>query len=201
MDYAWFLFSFEGRINRAKCWLAMLIILCWMIFLGLLIVAIGSLFGGPTSFSFGVNDIFRVLDPAAYRSLSPTGLAHLLVKASGTALFAWVYLATSIKRLHDRDKSGWWMVPFFVIPGLYNEFADRLDNHYVSLLLALIAFVGLLWGFVEMYCLKGSRKTNRFGPNPLQPIDTRPRWEQPSEIEMVPHKAGPPPVWYVKRGA
>ena len=65
----------------------------------------------------------------------------------------------------------------------------------------LAAFVLCIWGFVEMYCLKGSRKTNRFGPNPLAPIDTRPRWEQQSEIEMVPHKAGPPPVWHVKRGA
>ena len=201
MDYKWFLFSFEGRINRAKCWLAMLIILCWMIFFGLLIVAIGSLFGGAKSFSFGIDDIFLILDPSTYRSLSKADLIPFLGKLIGAPLFAWVYFATSIKRLHDRDKSGWWMVPFFVIPGLYNEFADRIDNHYVSLLLALIAFVGLLWGFIEMYCLKGSRKTNRFGPNPLQPIDTRPRWEQQSEIEMVPRKAGPPPVWYVKRGA
>ena len=67
--------------------------------------------------------------------------------------------------------------------------------------LGLAAFVLCIWGFVEMYCLKGSRKTNRFGPDPLQPVDTRPRWEQQSEIEMVPHKAGPPPVWHVKRGA
>ena len=60
-----------------------------------------------------------------------------------------------------------------------------------------------IWGFVEMYCLKGTRKTNRFGPNPLAPPrhDTRPRWDQQSEIEMVPHKAGPPPVWHVKPGA
>ena len=61
-----------------------------------------------------------------------------------------------------------------------------------------------LWGFVEMYCLKGSRKTNRFGADPLAPPpphDTRPPWDQQSEIEMVPHKAGPPPVWRVKREA
>ena len=48
MDYAWFPFSLEGRINRAKMWLATLIILCWMIFLGGLIAAVDSLFGGPT---------------------------------------------------------------------------------------------------------------------------------------------------------
>ena len=32
MDWTRYLFSFEGRINRAKYWFATLIILCWMIF-------------------------------------------------------------------------------------------------------------------------------------------------------------------------
>ena len=36
MDWNWFLFSFNGRINRAKLWLAIPVILSWMIFLGLL---------------------------------------------------------------------------------------------------------------------------------------------------------------------
>ena len=67
-------------------------------------------------------------------------------------------------------------------------------------LLGLAGFVLCIWGFVEMYCLQGSRKTNRFGPNPLQPVDTRPRWDQNREIEMVPPRlatAGSD----VKRGA
>jgi hypothetical protein len=45
-----------------------------------------------------------------------------------------------------------------------------------------------------MYCRKGSTGTNRFGPDPLAPIDTRPAWDQQSEIEMVPLEAGPPQV-------
>jgi hypothetical protein len=65
----------------------------------------------------------------------------------------------------------------------------------------LLAFVLCIWGFVEMFCLKGSRKTNRFGPDPLAPPETKSRWDQNREIEMVPHKAGPPPVWRVKPGA
>ena len=112
----------------------------------------------------------------------------------------WVYFAISIKRLHDRDKSGWWMVPFFAVPGLHTQFADRLPDSPADLPLAFAASGLVLWGFVEMYCLKGSRMTNRFGPDPLAPkppVDTRPPWDQQSEIEMVP-KAGPPPVWRVK---
>ena len=93
------------------------------------------------------------------------------------------------------------MVPFFIVPGLHSRFAERLPDSPLDLPLALIAFVLCIWGFVEIYCLKGSRKTNRFGPNPLARPDTRPRWEQIREMEMVPHKASPPPVWHVKSGA
>jgi uncharacterized membrane protein YhaH (DUF805 family) len=202
MDWTWYLFGFEGRINRAKCWLAGLIIVCWMIFLSALTLAGGIVSGGEITFGFDTNDIFGVIDPASYPSLSWKDLPPLLVKVIGTPLFLWVYLATSIKRLHDRDKSGWWMVPFFVVPGLYNQFANRFGDYWIAALpFALIAIVFCIWGFIEMYCLKGSRKTNRFGPNPLMQVDTRPRWQQNREVEMVPHKAGPPPVWRVKRGA
>ena len=203
MDWNWVLFSFKGRINRAKMWLALLFIMCWMIFLGLLVVAIGSLFGAPTPFSLGTKDIFKLVDPDVYRTLKPADLPRLLVKLLGVSLLLWVYFATSIKRLHDRDKSGWWMVPFFVVPGLYNQFEDRLPDSYFMMLPTLIVSALYVWGFVEMYCLKGSRKTNRFGADPLAPKpphDTRPPWDQQSEIEMTPHKAGPPPVWRVKPG-
>lgn len=194
MDWTWYMFSFEGRINRAKLWLAVLVITCWMIFLTLLVVMVSGLFGGAKSFSFRVSDIFLIFDAATYRSLSKADLFPLFVKVIGVPLFGWVYFATSIKRLHDRDRSGWWIIPFSIAPSLYNQFEDRLGDSSLLLLPDLAAFILCIWGFVEMYCLKGSRKTNRFGPNPLQPIDTRPRWEQQSEIEMVPHKAGPPPV-------
>ena len=70
MDSTWYLFSFEGRINRARMWLALLVILCWMIFLGVLVVAVSSLFGAPDAFSFGIKTFFCMFDPAAYRSLS-----------------------------------------------------------------------------------------------------------------------------------
>ena len=38
------------------------------------------------------------------------------------------------------------MVPFFVIPGLYNQFADRLPDSYFVLLPALIVFALYILG-------------------------------------------------------
>jgi uncharacterized membrane protein YhaH (DUF805 family) len=198
MDWNWYLFSFRGRINRGKMWLAVLVIMCWMMFLAFVTVATGIVSDGRLSFD--IEDLFHVIDPASYRSLSWAGLPTLLIRIMGSALFVWVYFAASVKRLHDRDRSGWWMIPFFVGPGIFDQFSDRLGDSYFLMVPAVIVFGFVIWGFIEMYCLKGSRKTNRFGASPLQPIDTRPRWEQQSEVEMVPHKAGPPPVWRVKSG-
>ncbi|MBR1249872.1 DUF805 domain-containing protein [Bradyrhizobium sp. AUGA SZCCT0169] len=206
MDYVWYLFSFEGRINRAKCWLAVLIVISWMIFLGLTLMGIAHLFGAelPSKLSFSTEQIFYVVDPEAWRSLSSTNRTSLLIYVIGTPLFLWVYLATSVKRLHDRNKSGWWMLLFFVMPGLYSQFGNRLeallDDSYFAIPLSLNAFVFTVWGFVELYCLKGTTGTNAYGADPLAPVDMRPAWDQQSEIEMVPHKAGPPPVWRVKPG-
>ena len=202
MDYAWYLFSFKGRINRARCWLAGLIIICWMIFLALAILGIAHLFGAtvPGRIHFGANEIFNIVDPEAWRSLSSANLTALFIHAVETPLFLWVYLATSVKRLHDRDKSGWWIVLFFVLPCLSSQFGDQLGDFWPAILLNGTAFVFSVWGFVEMYCRKGITGTNRFGADPLAPIDTRPAWDQQSEIEMAPLKAGPPPVWRVKPG-
>ena len=140
MDWTWYLFRFDGRIDRAKLWLARLVLLGLMMALGTVIAAIHILFGSGTSFHFGASDLFKLVDPDAYRSLTWADLPRLLIKLFGTSLMMWVYFAISIKRLHDRDKSGWWMVPFFAAPGLYNQFADRLPDSHADLPLAIAAF-------------------------------------------------------------
>ena len=110
MDYARFLFSFEGRINRARYWLATLIILCCMIFVLLLLAAAAGIFGiagGPLTINIvGISASIQLFedDPASKASLFPQ-----LVTIPMTFVYAWSFAAVSIKRLHDRNKSGWWM--------------------------------------------------------------------------------------------
>jgi uncharacterized membrane protein YhaH (DUF805 family) len=55
-------------------------------------------------------------------------------------------LAVAVRRLHDQDRSGW------------------------LLLLAFIPFLGWFALLVFM-CLEGTRGTNRFGPDPVNPTD------------------------------
>ena len=52
MDWTWYLFRFDGRINRAKLWLAMPVILGGLTVLGAAIPwRSSSLFGAPTPFT------------------------------------------------------------------------------------------------------------------------------------------------------
>jgi uncharacterized membrane protein YhaH (DUF805 family) len=216
MDWTWYLFGFKGRINRAKYWLAVPIMLAfllafvWLVHLCLMIDfvshAMAAAHGkGEVSLHLGLKDIYSVFDPAAWRALSFGILPVVLVKAVGIGLVLWIFIVTSIKRLHDRDRSGWWMVPFFALPNLYNHYWDLLPDSSFMMIPDLIMFLLVIWGFVELYFLRGTKWTNRFGPDPLGKEQIRQRserarlrattaWSQDSEFEMVPHKASPPRV-------
>jgi uncharacterized membrane protein YhaH (DUF805 family) len=147
MDYAWFLFSFEGRINRARYFLAGLIIGCWILFLAIVVFCIAKTLGNPPlSLGLKTDDIFGLVNPESFRSLPSTQLVPLWFKVVGMPLFLWAYLAASVKRLLDRDRSGWWMFPFFVVPGLYSQFEHRLGDSIPMTLLGIAALVLQLWG-------------------------------------------------------
>src|SRR5258708_39651622 len=85
-------------------------------------------------------------------------LLSILFYAIAYPLFAvsqWIYAATTIKRLHDRNKSGWWIIPFFVLPVLLREVGGRVG--VVALGLGLIAVVLGVWSLVGTFCLSGVR--------------------------------------------
>jgi uncharacterized membrane protein YhaH (DUF805 family) len=67
------------------------------------------------------------------------GTADLVVNL----LLLWPALAVSVKRWHDRDKSGLWV------------------------LLNLLPVIGWLWALVDNGFLRGTAGPNRFGPDPL----------------------------------
>lgn len=214
MDWTWYLFRFDGRINRALLWQALLIVAVLAALLGVvgqvlhLLNAEGSLkLSIKLDFDFGLDDLFKLVDPRAYRSLASFDRKDLILKGSGLTLFSWIFLATAIKRLHDRDRSGWWIVAFFVVPGLFSQFSDLLPSSNWMLPFSLSASSLWLWGFVEMFCVPGSVGDNRFGADPLADIEDSAAerrakdWDQQSEIEFVPPSASPPGGMHVKRGA
>jgi uncharacterized membrane protein YhaH (DUF805 family) len=212
-----FLFSPEGRISCLKygCALFANLILC-LACMTAVAFAIGGIlgtgvksvdvnfldmFGFPPAFPFNVS--FGLAGPASTATLRP-----ILLHAAETPIAIislWSLAATTIKRLHDRNKSGWWIVAFLVAPPLFRGITDSLDESSVAaVVLSLAAMVLTVWGFIELLFLRGTSGPNRFGPDPLaQPTPDPPaaaRWDQTNELEFVPHSASPSPGPHVKRG-
>lgn len=104
------LFSFKGRIGRKAYWLA---------FLGMMVA---------------IFAVIMVLSVAGV-SEDTIGLITLLIYVP----LIWMSLAVQIKRWHDRNKSGWWI------------------------LIGLIPVIGSIWALIENGFLAGDDSQNNFG--------------------------------------
>jgi uncharacterized membrane protein YhaH (DUF805 family) len=208
-----FLFGFEGRINRAKYWYALFasMIFC-LIFMAAAAAAIGFMFGAAVkSVHIHILEVFGNPPSLPFSATfgnadaETSALITLIFHITGTPIFVigiWFLAATTIKRLHDRNKSGWWILAFLIAPALLGNIVDRIDDESylataLALSLAIASFSLNAWGIVELMFLKGTRGPNRFGPDPLAPAAPIPpavaRWDQQSELEFVPNRAGPSP--------
>ena len=148
------LFSFEGRIGRGVYWLAILA----------LIVAVLVLTFAP----FLLNS-----EAAAVLLLALTSQFIWL-------LSLWPMLAVGSKRLHDRNKNGWWLLVFWLLPfalfcvGFSIVLFDdprtgRSGDFATGSILVLASLAPALWGIVELGILPGTRGPNLYGADPAQP--------------------------------
>ena len=156
-----FLFGFKGRINRAKAWL--FAVLAALVLMALLLAFYVYAMSFPGAYENG--------GPTPWPS-DPLGIAGavlwwLLLVALGVA-----GLAVAVKRLHDRNKTWWWILLFVLAPNLLLsagqyilQTAEQPGDYPFVFHLAALGLV--LWGFVELACLPGSAGDNRFGPDPL----------------------------------
>jgi uncharacterized membrane protein YhaH (DUF805 family) len=116
------LFSFDGRVGRAPYWLVLLAVM--------LIDSVA--FGAVGGFELFDGDTIAVERKGRFWAL-------LVILPS-----LWVGLVVTVKRWHDRNKSGRWV------------------------LLNLVPVAGWLWTLVECGFLRGTTGPNRFGQDPLR---------------------------------
>ena len=121
VDWRQLFLGFNGRINRALWWTGIAIL--WVV----------------ASINSWINR--TIADGDSFVTIGPAFIG-LVTFVIGIALI-WPWLAVSVKRWHDRNKSGWWM------------------------LLLLIPIVGWIWGFVELGILEGTNGPNEYGPDPV----------------------------------
>lgn len=77
-------------------------------------------------------------------------------------------LAQTIRRLHDRDRTGWWLALNLVLYCVTLAPIDRAaDTYPVPVVLFTLGFVGFsIWFLIETLGLRGTNGPNRFGDPP-----------------------------------
>jgi uncharacterized membrane protein YhaH (DUF805 family) len=142
-------FSFNGRSSRLSFWRVQLVML--LIFAVLLIGGLGA--------AMAVGDAAVEVLPLLFLPI--------------VAAFAWIYAANGVRRLHDRGKTGLWLVVFWGVPGLLGQVAKEIEKDQqlvlLGLLFSLISLGLSIWALVEIGLLAGQSGPNRFGDNPLMP--------------------------------
>ncbi|MEM0897537.1 MAG: DUF805 domain-containing protein [Verrucomicrobiota bacterium] len=118
------LFSFQGRIKRSQWWLT---------------VGISLLFVLVMSVPLGLMGDSSVEALEGDGEMSPLMMIWMLILY---VFLVWVGLAAAVKRWHDRNKSGWWV------------------------LISFVPLIGGIWALIENGCLAGRDEGNRYGPRP-----------------------------------
>ena len=117
--------TFDGRAPRVQVW--------WVLLFNIVVLVVASIIDNV----LGTN--FQIPGPEGMPIMMPYGWFYLI----GALALLLPSLSLAFRRLHDRDKSAWW------------------------LLLSFIPLIGGIILFVWMYCLRGTVGDNRFGPDPL----------------------------------
>jgi uncharacterized membrane protein YhaH (DUF805 family) len=151
-------FGFQGRIRRRTWWL------------GYVLPLVGiSILAAVLDIALGFTRVEDAMPAEGYefaaQGIGPFGVA-------GLVLSLWGGIVGQIKRWHDRDKSGWFV------------------------LVNLIPFVGPIWVLVELGFLRGTAGPNRFGPDPLGGAGA-PQWQAaqgPQGWQQAPPQWQPPPA-------
>jgi uncharacterized membrane protein YhaH (DUF805 family) len=142
MSMTQLLFSFRGRLNRKPYW--MTVIATMVIIILLLLFALVMI----------REQRFEV-----------AGLTVMILIILYIPLI-WIGLAIGAKRLHDRDKSAWWLLVFYALPGILSTAGNEMED-LGFIILHIISFGITVWAFIELGCLRGTRGPNRYGPDPL----------------------------------
>ena len=132
------LFSFKGRINRKPWWLASLAAGFAASLLTAILEAVARSAGET------------IVNPVTHQ-FEPTGIFGLAISLIGL-VNAWIAFALSVKRLHDRDRTGWWLLWQILII-------------VVAVILIVVAISGAEGTRAAVVCAGGRGRSSRPSPS------------------------------------
>ena len=141
MNWKQLFFSFGGRMNRAKYWMVFLI--------GAVISAV--CIGIDAVLLNGVR--MGIYGNATGGIMAVIGLITIIL----IAIF-WSSLAIAFKRLHDRNRSGVWLLLFWLAPSVLNAIGQSIGTG-AGAFVALVGAAIAIWGFVEIGLPEGDDRT------------------------------------------
>ncbi|WP_447726210.1 DUF805 domain-containing protein [Sphingomonas koreensis] len=153
-------FDFKGRSRRKEFWMYVLFVILVTIVLTILDNVLGL--GGTASGGADLSGTAVGVGGAASGGWL-TNIFSLLTLIPG--------IAVSVRRLHDLDRTGWWILlpAVFYIPGAALMFAGAMGGSTgmtgASMLLMGIGFITAILLLV-WYCMPGTVGPNRFGEDP-----------------------------------
>jgi uncharacterized membrane protein YhaH (DUF805 family) len=152
MPLSQLLFSFSGRLNRKPYWLTTLAMIAVLLVAAIVVMIVA---GGAMALSGNGSS-----------GLAGLGLGIILVLIIIYIPLLWIGLSLGAKRLHDRNKSAWWLVLFWLVPGVLQGVGEQVGT--IGLVLSIAAFAISIWGLVEIGFLRGTVGPNQYGPDPLE---------------------------------
>lgn len=155
--------DFSGRSRRMEFWMFQL----GLVLLGLaalvlmMIIGFGAMgMAGSNNAAAGLGGMFASM-----------GILAIVFVIAGLALFI-PSLAVQVRRLHDTNRSGWWLMIYFgpYLLSMIVQVAGATQNSMAMVglggVLSLLAFVGWVV-LIVFYCLPGTNGPNQYGADPL----------------------------------
>ncbi|MGD9868971.1 MAG: DUF805 domain-containing protein [Hyphomicrobiales bacterium] len=143
MDWRHLFLGFKGRIGRQQYWAATVIIVAASMMLG---------FAGSA---------LLVLASTAGRA----GLVFVTVLLLAAVIYP--AAAVTVKRLHDREMSAWWLIPFSILPTIFHVWGDIIGGEDRIVPVSVLSAICSVWAIVELGFLKGTDGPNAYGTDPL----------------------------------
>jgi uncharacterized membrane protein YhaH (DUF805 family) len=120
------LLSFQGRQRRLHFWIVAIV-------LAIIESIVFNVFMGTA--------VFAAMHGGGGAAMGGGALIGSLVYLA----LLWPGLANSVKRCHDRNKSGWWLIAYW---------------------LACLTVIGILWPLIELGFMDGTPGPNKYGASP-----------------------------------
>jgi uncharacterized membrane protein YhaH (DUF805 family) len=135
------LLRFDGRLSRLGYWRSYL----WLAVAGVLATGVG---------------LFAILGFGRWGAIFLLPAVAMIVAS----------VAIVVRRLHDRNRSGWWLLVLVLFPALAGLWIRTDGSNRAAtwpvFALSLAGLIANIWGLIEIGFRRGTRGSNRFGDEP-----------------------------------